>query len=172
MLLVAALFAMTAYAQKIKVTGTVTDGQNKEPLTGVTVKEKGAGNGAITDINGNYTISVPADATLQFTCMGFVMREIPVNHRARILEDARRACRHRIRRAAQERCDRIDIVNTGKGHQQPACVFHLAGSSGQSGGREHHTEHRCAGKQHHYKDTRNRNGERRRPAVCGRRIHC
>ena len=46
MLLVAALFAMTAYAQKIKVTGTVTDGQNKEPLTGVTVKEKGAGNGA------------------------------------------------------------------------------------------------------------------------------
>ena len=84
MLLVAALFAMTAYAQKIKVTGTVTDGQNKEPLTGVTVKEKGAGNGAITDINGNYTISVPADATLQFTCMGFVMREIPVNHRARI----------------------------------------------------------------------------------------
>lgn len=84
MLLVAALFAMTAYAQKIKVTGTVTDGQNKEPLTGVTVKEKGAGNGAITDINGNYTISVPADATLQFTCMGFVMREIPVNRRARI----------------------------------------------------------------------------------------
>ena len=37
MLLVAALFAMTAYAQKIKVTRPVTDGQNKAPLTGVTV---------------------------------------------------------------------------------------------------------------------------------------
>lgn len=84
MLLVAALFAMTAYAQKIKVTGTVVDGQNNEPLTGVTVKEKGVSNGVITDINGNYSISVEANATLQFTYMGFSMQEVAVNKRTRI----------------------------------------------------------------------------------------
>ena len=84
MLLLAIIFAMTAYAQKIKVTGTVVDGQNNEPLTGVTVKEKGVSNGVITDINGNYTINVSANATLQFTYMGFAMQEVAVNKRSKI----------------------------------------------------------------------------------------
>lgn len=51
------LSAMTALAGTIK--GTVTDKQTKEPLTGATVQVAGSTSGAVADIDGNYTLSVP-----------------------------------------------------------------------------------------------------------------
>lgn len=48
---------MTALAGTIK--GTVTDKQTKEPLTGATVQVAGSTSGAVADIDGHYTLSVP-----------------------------------------------------------------------------------------------------------------
>ena len=47
---------VSAQANKITVSGTVVD-VNGEPLVGVSVLEKGTGNGTITDMDGNFTLS-------------------------------------------------------------------------------------------------------------------
>ena len=69
-----ALFAGSlreASAQNMDVKGRVTD-TSGEPLVAVTVYESGnTSNGTVTDMDGNYTISVPQTATLIFSCLGF-----------------------------------------------------------------------------------------------------
>ena len=66
------LVALTAMAQAKTVKGKVTDGSH-EPLIGVSVTIKGTNNtGVITDMNGNYSITVPNDkAVLVFNYIGF-----------------------------------------------------------------------------------------------------
>lgn len=61
----------SVYAQNIQVKGTVVSGSDNEPLPGVNVVVKGTTNGGITDLDGNFTLSVPADATLSITYIGF-----------------------------------------------------------------------------------------------------
>lgn len=51
------LAVTTALAQAIQVKGIVYDG-NGETMPGVNVHVKGAASGTITDVNGNYTVSV------------------------------------------------------------------------------------------------------------------
>lgn len=58
-----------ASSQK-RVTGKVTDEQ-KEPLIGVNIKVEGRSEGAITDIDGNFSIEVPVGSTLNFTYVGY-----------------------------------------------------------------------------------------------------
>lgn len=71
-------------AQNITVKGTVLDDLN-EPLISVTVHQVGvATNGVVTDLDGNYTISVPANSKLQFTYIGFKTAFEAVNNRTLI----------------------------------------------------------------------------------------
>ena len=58
----------------IKVTGRITDELN-EPMIGVSVLEKGTANGAITDIDGNYTLSVKEGATIVYSYIGYLTQE-------------------------------------------------------------------------------------------------
>ncbi|UPK71502.1 SusC/RagA family TonB-linked outer membrane protein [Chitinophaga filiformis] len=68
----------TALAQnKIAVTGTIKDVKGT-PLPGVTIKEKGASNGAMSNPDGSFKLSVPAEATLVISYVGFVTQEVPV----------------------------------------------------------------------------------------------
>ncbi|TBO42412.1 SusC/RagA family TonB-linked outer membrane protein [Pedobacter kyonggii] len=69
-----------ALAQNITVKGKVIDGGDKTPLPGVTILIKGTQNGAQTDENGNYSISVPANATLVFNFVGYTALEQAVNN--------------------------------------------------------------------------------------------
>lgn len=63
------LFAsLTASAQQVKVTGTVTD-PGGEPLVGVSVKA--GATGAITDIDGKYSVEVASSGTISFSYVGF-----------------------------------------------------------------------------------------------------
>ncbi len=71
----------SVYAQNIQVKGTVVSGSDNEPLPGVNVVVKGTTNGGITDLDGNFTLSVPADATLSITYIGFKSQEVAVNGR-------------------------------------------------------------------------------------------
>ena len=67
----AVLMPATASAQDMQVTGRVTDSAG-EPLVAVTVYESGnTSNGAITDMDGKYQISVPQSGILIFSCLGF-----------------------------------------------------------------------------------------------------
>lgn len=72
------LFCFTAaWAQKT-VTGTVVDNQG-EPILGVNVVVKGTTNGAMTDIDGNFSIAkVDENAVLHVSFVGYAAQEVPV----------------------------------------------------------------------------------------------
>lgn len=71
-----------AYAQTIKVTGTVSDAADNEPLIGAGVMVKGTTNGVATDANGQFVINVRRDAVLVFTYQGYATQEVAVNGRS------------------------------------------------------------------------------------------
>jgi len=65
--------------QRIKITGTITD-SGGQPLPGVNVLEKGSNNGASTDFDGNFSISVTDEnAILEVSYIGFATKEVPIN---------------------------------------------------------------------------------------------
>jgi TonB-linked SusC/RagA family outer membrane protein len=61
----------------VTVSGTVRD-QNGESIPGATVSVPGTGIGTATDIDGNYTITVPEGSTLIFSFIGYVTQSIEV----------------------------------------------------------------------------------------------
>jgi len=62
----------------IKVSGNIRDAETNEVLPGVTIVEKGTSNGTITDMDGNFTISVPETSTLLISYVGYGTQEISV----------------------------------------------------------------------------------------------
>lgn len=59
----------------MKVEGNVSDASG--PLIGATVKEKGgSGNGTVTDIDGNFSLTVTRGATLEVSYVGYITQEV------------------------------------------------------------------------------------------------
>jgi len=82
-LLVLMVNSAAVFAQ-IEVTGTVSDDLG-EPLPGAAVLVKGTANGTVTDLDGEYTITVPnQEATLVFSFLGFTNLEEVVGNRTSI----------------------------------------------------------------------------------------
>ena len=81
----------TEVQQQRTVTGTVKDSKGVA-IAGANVMEKGTLNGAITDNDGNFTLNVPANATLVISFIGFSTQEIPVGNQSNfvitLLEDS------------------------------------------------------------------------------------
>jgi len=77
------VFVLYAWAQDRTVSGTVTDMETGEGLPSVNVLIKGTSTGVITDIDGNYKISVPSnEAILSFTYIGMESEEVVVGTRS------------------------------------------------------------------------------------------
>lgn len=73
LLLLSTVFAVSAFAQQRTITGTVTDGDTGEPLQGVAVLVEGTTIGVATDVDGEYSISVPQDRnSILFSFVGYV----------------------------------------------------------------------------------------------------
>lgn len=73
---------LVTFAQdNITVSGTVTD-DTDQPVIGASVMVKGSTTGVPTDLDGKYTIDVPADAVLEFSSVGLRTVDIQVNGRA------------------------------------------------------------------------------------------
>ncbi len=81
MTLVAVAFSVSAWAQNISVTGTVSD-VNGEPVIGAYVLVQGTSNGTSTDADGKYQISVASNGTLEFSLVGMKNAVVPVNGKA------------------------------------------------------------------------------------------
>lgn len=67
------------FAQTRTISGKVTESNSGDPLIGATVLAKGTSNGTITDIEGNYRLSVPQNAsilTISFT--GYTTAEVAI----------------------------------------------------------------------------------------------
>jgi TonB-dependent starch-binding outer membrane protein SusC len=81
--LLTAVFCMAqliSFAQST-ITGKVTSKDNGEALPGVSILVKGTTNGAITTVDGTYSITAPGNATLIFSYIGFATQEVAVNNR-------------------------------------------------------------------------------------------
>lgn len=81
------LLAVTAaaFAQDITVTGTVTDASTGDVVVGASVVLKGSTTQwTMTDALGQYSLTVPSNAVLEVSFMGYLTQEIPVNGRANI----------------------------------------------------------------------------------------
>ena len=77
-------FQLTGFAQNdITVKGVVLD-KDSVPVIGASVIVKGSTQGVPTDLDGNYTITVPSDATLEFSYIGFTTIQEKVDGRTTI----------------------------------------------------------------------------------------
>src|SRR5690606_11585947 len=76
------LTAVAAYFD-VTIRGTVTDASG-EPIPGVTVSIPGTGIGTATDLDGNYSLTVPEGSTLVFSFIGFTSQSIVVGNQTEI----------------------------------------------------------------------------------------
>lgn len=83
-LLLAGAVSLAAQDAIITVNGTVTDNEENSPLVGVTVIVKGQTTGAVTDIDGKYSISAPANGVLVFSYIGMESQEVSIGGRTTI----------------------------------------------------------------------------------------
>lgn len=106
----ALLFAVNANAQKVTITGTVSDANG--PLVGATVIEKGNNNnGTITDLDGKYSITVAPAAELVFESLGYKAQTVKV------------ASKTVINVTMEEDAERLDdVVVTAYGTQKKASI--------------------------------------------------
>ncbi|MBQ8334812.1 MAG: TonB-dependent receptor plug domain-containing protein, partial [Tidjanibacter sp.] len=77
------LIGGVAMAQNLSVSGVVKD-MNGEAIIGATVMDVATGRGTVTDVDGSYTIEVPAKATLLAECVGYVAQEVAVAGRTTV----------------------------------------------------------------------------------------
>jgi len=64
--------------ERISVTGNITD-HTGLGLPGVSIVEKGTLNGTVSDVDGNFMLSVSPRSTLVFSFIGFITQEIPLS---------------------------------------------------------------------------------------------
>ena len=73
-----------AWSQGRTVTGKVTSADDGSGLPGVNVVEKGTSNGAVTDVDGNFSLNVGENGTLVFSFVGYTTQEITVGNQTTI----------------------------------------------------------------------------------------
>jgi TonB-dependent starch-binding outer membrane protein SusC len=75
----------SAFAQSRVVTGSVTSEEDGQPLPGVSILVKGTTVGTATDLDGRFTLNVPAGQnTLVFSFMGFIAQDVLIGSRSQI----------------------------------------------------------------------------------------
>ena len=66
-----------------RITGVVAD-EKGEPIIGANVIEKGTTNGTVTDIDGNFSLQIPSNTTLQVSYIGYLPQEIQVGNQTNL----------------------------------------------------------------------------------------
>ena len=83
------LCAIGLQAQTRTIHGTVLDASNQEPLIGATIMPIGGGNGAAADIDGHFTITVPANVKkAQVSYVGFTTKQVELTPNMTVYLDA------------------------------------------------------------------------------------
>ncbi|KAA0992859.1 SusC/RagA family TonB-linked outer membrane protein [Dyadobacter aurulentus] len=69
-------------ASKVTVSGKIIAENDKAPLIGATITEKGTNNGTTADVDGNYKISVSQGASIVVSFIGYIPQEVLVNNQS------------------------------------------------------------------------------------------
>lgn len=78
-------FSTQAATAQITVTGTVTDGGTGDPMIGATVLVEGTASGAVTDVDGRYSLTIQdPNATLVYSYVGYLDEKVVVDGRTEI----------------------------------------------------------------------------------------
>lgn len=77
------VFVQNSQAQMFTVSGTVSDA--KEVLVGASIQQKGANTGTVTDINGKFSLQVPAGSTILVSFIGYLAKEIVINSSSELI---------------------------------------------------------------------------------------
>lgn len=72
------------YSQGRTINGKVTAQDDGSGIPGASIMVKGTATGAVTDVNGEYSLTVPESSTLVVSVIGYTTQEIPVGERSRI----------------------------------------------------------------------------------------
>lgn len=87
-------YISTVSAQSHKISGVVVD-EGKSPIIGATIQVKGANNGTITDIDGNFSLEVKnPKAQLQISYIGFTTITVPVQLKGKMTITMQEASRN------------------------------------------------------------------------------
>lgn len=149
LVLFAFLFSGAAFAQKGKISGTIVDESN-EPVIGATIMEKGTQNGAVTDIDGHFTVNAEAGKTLRISYVGFITQELKAKDGMRIVlkEEAsslnevvvigygsvrRKDVTTAVSSVSTEDLDTRPIVSAAQGMQGKAAGLQISQANGQPG---------------------------------------
>jgi TonB-linked SusC/RagA family outer membrane protein len=85
LVLIATFGFINVWAQTKSISGTVTSAEDNIPLPGVAILVKGTTVGATTNMDGNYQIEVPANATsLEFSFIGMKTQEVEIGNQTKI----------------------------------------------------------------------------------------
>ncbi|MCG8320055.1 MAG: TonB-dependent receptor, partial [Cytophagales bacterium] len=135
------------------IKGKITD-ENGEPLGGATILVKGTTIGAVTDLDGNYTLSVPDNAeTLVFTFIGFVPQEVNIAGRSVIDivmlpdlttleelvvvgygEQSKRKLTSSVAKVTAKDIENLPVTSFDQALQGQAAGVHVQSASGTPGG--------------------------------------
>ncbi len=152
LVLMACLFVVTGLMAQRTVSGKVTD-DDGEGIPGATVQIKGTTTGVVTDVDGNYSISVSNDDVLLISFIGFVTQEIPVGNRTTIdvsmaadftelqevvvtaigLTAQKRDLGYSVQEVNSEEVDRANEVNLVAGLAGKAAGVQVTSSGGTAG---------------------------------------
>ncbi|MDR1332663.1 MAG: SusC/RagA family TonB-linked outer membrane protein [Tannerella sp.] len=71
--------------QTVQATGSIVSEEDGEPLIGAAIMVRGTSTGTTTDINGNFSLAVPAGATLEISFVGMITLEVTAGQGLRIV---------------------------------------------------------------------------------------
>ena len=83
-LLMLTFIGMTGAHAQLSISGKITADDTGEALPGATILEKGTSNGSVTDLNGEYSLSVGEDAVLVISFIGYNSQEVVVGGRSQV----------------------------------------------------------------------------------------
>ena len=90
-MILASLFLCVGMAvAQTSVTGTVVSQEDGQPVVGATVRVEGSNSGTVTDVDGKFSVSAPADAYLTVTYIGMKEARVKAGRNMRIVLGERR----------------------------------------------------------------------------------
>ena len=86
MMFIAGLFlSMGVALAQTQVNGTVTSADDGEPVIGASIRVEGTKTGTVTDVDGKFSISVPANSHLEVSYIGMVSKRVKASQNMRII---------------------------------------------------------------------------------------